>query len=111
MKTLLIINDPPDDTEKCFNALRLGQAMQKTAGVELTVFLMGDAVLAARQSTSPSKIADLLNQIMGAKGNILLCGSCLDKHTMTEGDIIAGRRSTMPELAEATIKADKVLIF
>ena len=49
MKFLFIINDPPYGTERCFNALRLALALLKEdEKPRVTVFLMADAVLAAK---------------------------------------------------------------
>ena len=45
MKALFILNDPPYGTERCYNALRLANALVKSdAAAEVTVFLMADAV-------------------------------------------------------------------
>ncbi|MBL8904794.1 MAG: DsrE family protein, partial [Rhizobiales bacterium] len=47
-----------------------------------------------------------------AKGQVLLCGTCMDARGMTGEDMMEGaRRSTMDELAAATVSADKVLVF
>ena len=49
MKTLVLINDPPYGTERVYNALRLAHALLKRdPATQLTVFLMADAVLAAK---------------------------------------------------------------
>jgi uncharacterized protein involved in oxidation of intracellular sulfur len=49
MNTLFIINDPPYGTERVYNALRLAHGLAKQdAAHEVTVFLMADAVLAAK---------------------------------------------------------------
>jgi uncharacterized protein involved in oxidation of intracellular sulfur len=49
MKSLFIINDPPYGTERVYNTLRLAHAlMKKDAASEVCVFLMADAVLAAK---------------------------------------------------------------
>jgi uncharacterized protein involved in oxidation of intracellular sulfur len=49
MKTLFIINDPPYGTERVYNALSLAAALtKKDPTSEVTVFLMADAVLAAK---------------------------------------------------------------
>src|SRR4030067_12530 len=49
MKSLLIVNDPPYGTERCYNALRLAHALlKKDATNEVNVFLMADAVVAGR---------------------------------------------------------------
>ncbi len=45
-------------------------------------------------------------------GTVLLCGTCMDARGVTDEEIIEGaRRSTMKELAEQTINADKVQVF
>jgi uncharacterized protein involved in oxidation of intracellular sulfur len=49
MKSLFIVNDPPYGTERVYNALRLAQALLKRdPTMQLTVFLMADAVVAAK---------------------------------------------------------------
>ena len=49
MKLLLILNDPPYGTERCYNALRLAHALAKNeAQARVVVFLMADAVLSAK---------------------------------------------------------------
>ena len=53
MRILLIINDPPYGTERCFNALRLALALLKEEPrPKITVFLMADVVLAAKAGQS-----------------------------------------------------------
>ena len=45
MKALFILNDPPYGTERCYNGLRLANALVKTdPSAEVTLFLMADAV-------------------------------------------------------------------
>jgi uncharacterized protein involved in oxidation of intracellular sulfur len=49
MKTLSLLNAPPYGTERCYNALRPAGALLKgDPGSEASVFLMADAVIAAR---------------------------------------------------------------
>jgi uncharacterized protein involved in oxidation of intracellular sulfur len=49
LRTLFIVNDPPYGTERVFNALRLAHVLAKQdAPVGVVVFLMADAVLAAK---------------------------------------------------------------
>ncbi len=43
MKVLLILNDPPYGTERCYNSLRLANSLDEPS-TEITVFLMADAV-------------------------------------------------------------------
>ena len=117
MQILLILNDPPYGTERCYNGLRLALALIKNEpGTGVTVFLMADAVVAAKagQKTPDGyyNVERMLKGVVAGKGQILLCGTCMDARGMTEADIMAGaKRSTMNELAAATIAADKVLVF
>ena len=49
-RTLFILNDPPYGTERCYNALRLaGALLKRDPTTEVTVFVMADAVVAARR--------------------------------------------------------------
>jgi len=48
----------------------------------------------------------------GAKGEVLLCGTCMDARGMIEDEVTEGaRRSSMSELTERTVEADQVLVF
>ena len=49
VQVLLILNDPPYGTERCYNGLRLALALAKSdPAITVTVFLMADAVIAAK---------------------------------------------------------------
>lgn len=117
MKTLLILNDPPYGTERCYNALRLAHGVQKQdPDGELTVFLMADAVVGARRGQKVPEgyysIERMLRRVLAAKGQVLLCGSCMDARAVTEAEVLEGaQRSSMDELTAATLAADKVLVF
>lgn len=116
MKTLIIINDPPYGTERMYNALRLAGGLVKVENHQTTVFLMGDSVSGAKagQKTPDGyyNVERMLRRIVNGKGEVLLCGTCLDARAITEDELLAGtRRSTMDELTAATVAADKVLVF
>ena len=117
MRTLFIINDPPYGTERVYNALRLAHAVVKNdPAAQITVFLMADAVIAAKaQQKTPEgyyNIERMLKRVMNSNGSVLLCGTCMDARGMTEAELVEGaQRSTMDALANATVEADKVLIF
>lgn len=117
MKILLILNDPPYGTERVYNALRLAHALAQTdTEAEISVFLMADAVLAAKagQKTPDGfyNVERMLKRVLAAKGQVLLCGTCLAARGLAEDDVIQGaRRSTMTELAAETLAAEKVVVF
>lgn len=114
MHCLIIINDPPYGTERLYNGLRLAHALIKRDD-EVTVFLMADAVLAAKtgQKTPDGYYnAERMVKRVTVKGRVLLCGTCMDARGIGDGEILDGaERGTMDALAEATAQADKVLVF
>jgi len=116
MKILIIINDPPYGTERCFNALRLALALLKQEEKpEISVFLMADAVLAAKSGQkTPDGYYNLGNMLNGVirHAAVVLCGSCMDARGIQEVEMVPGAmRGTMPQLADLTLAADKVLVF
>lgn len=116
MPTLFILNDPPYGTERSYNALRLAGAMAKRRGDELRVFLMGDAAGCAQRGHSLPQgfynINRMLHVVTLAAVPVAVCGSCMDARGITEEELIEGaKRSTLEELADWTVWAEKVLIF
>ena len=126
MKTLLIINDPPYGTERSYNGLRMAHALFKNdPEADVTVFLMADAVLCAKagQKTPDGyyniermlgryNIERMLGRVLSASGRVLMCGTCMDARGLRAEDMVEGAaRSTMDELAQATLTADRVLVF
>jgi uncharacterized protein involved in oxidation of intracellular sulfur len=117
MNTLFILNDPPYGTERCYNSLRLASALlKKDPESAVTVFLMADAVLAAKaaQKTPDGyyNVERMLKRVLAGKGQVLLCGTCMDARGLTDAEMMAGAsRSTMDVLADATLAADHVLVF
>jgi uncharacterized protein involved in oxidation of intracellular sulfur len=117
MKTLFILNDAPYGSEKCYNALRLAHTLLKAdPELEVTVFLMADAVVAAKagQKTPDGyyNMERMLKRVVLGKNRVLLCGTCMDARGMTDEDMMKkAERSTMPELTKLTLAAEKVLVF
>ena len=114
MKTLLILNDPPYGTERSFNGLRLAKALAGK-GVEVSAFLMADAVTCAKSGQQVPLgyyNLELMVKAVARKGAVLLCGTCMDARGLTDDELIEGtQRSTMDELAELSSAADQVLVF
>jgi uncharacterized protein involved in oxidation of intracellular sulfur len=115
-KVLLILNQPAYGADETFNAIRLATALTRRDDVDVTVFLMGDAVTCA---TAGQKTPDgyysldrMLKTLDRHGGHIACCGTCLDARGLTKGHLIAeAPRSNMEELAAWTVEADKVLTF
>jgi uncharacterized protein involved in oxidation of intracellular sulfur len=117
VKTLFVLNDPPYGTERCYNALRLaGALLGKDAEPVVTIFLLADAVLAAKaaQKTPDGyyNVERMLKRVLSGTGQVLVCGTCMDARGLADAEMIAGaKRSTMDELASAAVEADRVLVF
>jgi len=117
MRVLFILNDPPYGTERCYNALRLANALLKNDPAnEITVFLMADAVLCAKKGQKTPdgyyNLERMLKRFAAGNHRLLLCGVCMDARGLTEAELIDGaRRSSMDELAGATLVAERVLVF
>src|SRR3970040_787324 len=95
MHCLFILNDPPYGTERCYNALRLAHALvKKDPAIEVTVFLMADAVAAAKanQRTPDGyyNLERMLKRVLAGNGKVLLCGTCMDARGLSDGEIFTG---------------------
>ena len=116
MKSLLVLNDPPYGTERSYNGLRLAGALARREGVEVRVFLMGDAAACARSGQKVPQgwynLARMVQVVAQHRGEVGVCGSCMDARGLEDADLVQGsRRSTLEELAEWTLWADRVLVF
>lgn len=116
MKTLFILNDAPYGSERSYNGLRLAQVLAKREGEAVHVFLIGDAVsCAVRGQRTPDgyyNIERMVRAITQRGGKVGCCGSCSDARGLTDEMRVEGaHHSSMDELAEWTLWADKVITF
>jgi uncharacterized protein involved in oxidation of intracellular sulfur len=116
MKFLFILNEAPYGNEHTYNGLRLAGSLSKREGVELKVFLIGDAVSGAHRGQKvPSgyyNVATMLTALTHRSCAIGVCGSCIDARGITDADLLEGaHRSSMEELTTWTLEADKVITF
>ncbi|MDO8439751.1 MAG: DsrE family protein [Polaromonas sp.] len=113
--TLFILNEAPYGSERAYNALRLAGVLSAREGQHVRIFLLADAVGCARSGQKVPEgyynVQLMLGKVL-RKGEVALCGTCMDARGMTEPEIIEGaRRSTLAQLADWTVEADKVLVF
>ncbi len=116
MKVLVICNDPPYGTERSWDALRLAGSLGRRDGVEVRIFLMGDGVGCA---VSGQKVPDgyyhldrMLESSARHGAAVGCCGTCLDARGVAESALVRGaHRSTLEELTDWTLWADRVLTF
>ena len=116
MNILTILNDAPYGSERSYNGLRLALAVAKEDGVEQRIFLMADASACAIQGQKTPdgyyKIESMLRGLLARGVVVGACGTCMDARGLTEAMLIDGTgRSTMAELTEWTIWADKVVTW
>lgn len=92
MSALRVVNTAPHGSEGPYNAFRLAEALAlREEHVE--VFLLGDAVQAARAGQDPR-------------------GACCFARGLTESELIPGVRvAPVHDLAVATMRGDKVISF
>lgn len=116
MRVLIVLNDPPYGTERSYNGLRLAGSLAKRDGVEVKVFLFGDAVgCALAGQTLPNgyyHLDRMLASVIRRGGEVGCCGTCLDARALPESNLVPGaRRSSLDEATEWTLWADTVLSF
>lgn len=117
MNVLFILNDAPYGTERTYNGLRLALALAKNdPSTGVTIFLMADAVAAANKGQKTPEgyynVERMLKRFATGNHKILLCGACMDARGLTEVELVDGAvRSSMDELAMATLAADRLLVF
>lgn len=116
MNALIIVNDPPYDTERAYNALRLALELAKRPNHAVRVFLMAGAVACARREQRTAggyyNLETMLRAFLRRGGEVGLCGTCMDARALPEGAVVEGtHRSSMEELADWTAAADRVVTF
>jgi uncharacterized protein involved in oxidation of intracellular sulfur len=116
MKTLFILNDPPYGTERSYNALRLTTTLLKREGEAARIFLMADAAACAKAGQSLPQgyynLERMLKLVRVKGGDVGVCGSCMDARGIGDAELVDGaHRSSMEELADWTLWADKVIVF
>jgi uncharacterized protein involved in oxidation of intracellular sulfur len=114
-KHLFILNDPPYGTERSYNGLRLARSLLESQE-DVRVFLMGDAAACAAAGQKVPQgyynIGDMLGAVIRRKGEVSVCGTCMDARGMADDRLVEGaQRGSMDLLTEWTGSADKVLVF
>lgn len=116
MNTLFILNDPPYGTERSYNGLRLANSVAKREGSAVKVFLIGDAASCAKKGQGVPQgyynIELMLKGVVRRNGQVGVCASCMDARGIADGELVEGTcRSSLEELTDWTLWADKVIVF
>lgn len=115
---LIIVHAAPYGSERMLSALRLATALtgQDHETIDLRVFLMSDAVSVGLpgQVTADSGAAlqVMLEELVSRGIDICLCRTCALARGLGDRELISGLKiATLPELADWTLSADKVITF
>jgi uncharacterized protein involved in oxidation of intracellular sulfur len=115
---LIIVHAPPYGNERMLSALRLAIsiAMQEIETVDLRLFMMSDAVTVGLPNQpgaeSGGGLQQMLQELIVHGAQIRLCRTCALARGISELPLISGVSiGTLPELAEWTLAADKVITF
>jgi uncharacterized protein involved in oxidation of intracellular sulfur len=116
MKVLLTLNDAPYGTERTYNGLRLAGTLTRKEGVEVKVFLVGDAASSAKKGQKVPQgfynVETMIGSVVRHGGKVGVCGTCMDARGLTEAELTTGtQRSSLEEWATWTAEADKCLVF
>jgi uncharacterized protein involved in oxidation of intracellular sulfur len=90
--------------------------LAKRPGEEVRVFLMGDAAGCARAGQKVPQgyynLDRMLQVVLQHRGAVGVCGSCMEARGLQDSDLVEGaRRSSLEELTDWTLWAERVLVF
>jgi uncharacterized protein involved in oxidation of intracellular sulfur len=116
MKALLIVNDTPLESQRCFTGLGLAGALLRTDGTEVSVFLVGAAVactIAGSSVGGPTEdAARAVTRLISTGADVRVCATSLSDHGIDEGDLLVGVvPGTRADLAALALEADRLLVF
>jgi uncharacterized protein involved in oxidation of intracellular sulfur len=113
--TLFVLNDAPYGNERAYSGLRLAGALAAKEDQAVRLFLMAEAVGFAKSGQNVPEgyySAQIMLVKVARKGEVGLCGTCMDARGLRDEEMIDGaRRGTPAQLADWTAEADKVLVF
>ena len=115
-KILIIIHAAPYGSERCLSALRLATALTgRDDHPEVRLFLMSDATvlgLPNQVDGAGNGLQGMVEHLVGEGVPIKVCRTCALARGIANLPLIAGVAiGTLPELADATVEADKVITF
>lgn len=115
-KILIIIHAAPYGSERCLSALRLANALVgRDERPDLRLFLMSDAAVVALPNQvdgAGNGLQGMIEPLVAAGVPIRVCRTCALARGIADLPLIPGVAiGTLPELAEMTLAADKVLTF
>lgn len=115
MSVLVVVNTSPYGSEGPYNALRLADALA-LRGEHVELFLMGDAVNTARSGQDPrgahASLEQMLVDLLEKGVDVSCCGTCCAARGLRADELLAHAQvATIHDLAEATVRNDRVVSF
>ena len=116
-KILIIVHAPPYGSERCLSALRLATALtgQNRERPEIRLFLMSDAVVVGLPNQvdgNGNGLQGMLELLVREGVAIKLCRTCAMARGLADLPLLPGVSvGSLPELAEWTMAAEKVITF
>jgi uncharacterized protein involved in oxidation of intracellular sulfur len=113
----MIITSSPYGDERIWNALRLAEALScSSAECKVNIFLIGDAVNAAKKGQRPPKgfynIEKMLVDLVKIGAEIDVCHTSMNLRGLSEEDLVTGTKmGTITGLSNWIEKSQKVLSF
>jgi len=113
----IIINDPPYGNERVWNALRIASSLVSAAiGMKVNIFLLGDAVSAAKKGQNTPEgyynLEQMLRDLVKQGVEISACGTCTQARGLNREDLIQGINiGSMLGFAHWVKESHKVLAF
>ena len=115
MAVLIVVNTAPYGSEGPYNAFRLADALA-LRDEHVEIFLMSDGVHAARAGQDPrgahASLGQMLDDLLEKGADVACCGTCCATRGLTGDQLVAHARvATIHDLAEATVRTDRVVSF
>lgn len=115
MSVLVVVNTAPYGSEGPYNAFRLAEALV-LRDEHVEVFLMGDAVHAARAGQDPrgahASLEGMLTLLLSGGVECRCCGTCCTTRGLSEVDLVPDvSLATIHDLAAALVRSDKAVSF
>jgi len=113
----IIVNGAPYGDERVWNALRLAlTSISATIGMNVNVFLLGDAVNAAKKGQKTPEgyynLEEMLHALVKQGAKVATCVTCLSARGLAKEDLVEGVEvGSMIELAHWIKESQKVLSF
>jgi uncharacterized protein involved in oxidation of intracellular sulfur len=114
----MILQNAPYGDEKTWNALRLAKALiAATVGMKVNIFLLGDAVTAAKKGQKTPEgyynLETMLKELIGQGVTVVACRTCVNARGLTPEELVEGARigTTVGDLAQWVKESQKILTF